>query len=183
MLLAKVLNLFILSQCNFCSLIGMSCNKMLQNKMKQIQKPVLLIVYSDPQFKSRRICWTRQKTNSPYKNILTLTEVCKTIRGENPFFINGIFTQKKINDQLRRKNTLNFAKVTFTFRVSQLWNQFEDSIRSAPSAKHFQTEMLKNWQVIKCAYEVNTNKVKSANCQPENVDSKRVTVTFSTKVD
>ena len=48
MLLAKVLNLFILSQCNFCSLIGMSCNKMLQNKMKQIQKPVLLIVYSDP---------------------------------------------------------------------------------------------------------------------------------------
>ena len=33
-------------------------------------------------------------------------------------------------------------------------------MRSAPSAKHFQTEMLKNWQVIKCAYEVNTNKVK-----------------------
>ena len=145
MVLAKVLNLFILSQCNFCSLIGMSCNKMLQNKMKQIQKPVLLIVYSDPQFKSRRICWTRQKTNSPYKNILTLTEVCKTIRGENPFFINGIFTQKKMNYQLRRKNPLNFAKVTFRFRVCQLWNQFEDYQKCTFS------KTLSNWNVEKLA--------------------------------
>lgn len=145
MLLAKVLNSFILSQCNFCCLIGMSCNKKLQNKMKQIQKPVLLIVYSDPQFKSRRICWTRQKNNSPYKNILTLTEVCKTIRGENPFFINGIFTQKKMNYQLRRKNPLNFAKVTFRFRVCQLWNQFEDYQKCTFS------KTLSNWNVEKLA--------------------------------
>ena len=82
--------------------------------------------------------------------------------------MNKILPQKKMNYQLRKINLLTFPKAagskydfnnTFGFRASQLWNQVvPNSIKSAPSAKHFKTEMLKNWRLN--AHAVCANKQK-----------------------
>ena len=46
---AKILyNSFTLSQFNYCCLVWMFCSKPLQNKINQIQKTALRIVYSEP---------------------------------------------------------------------------------------------------------------------------------------
>ena len=46
---AKILyNSFILSQLNYCCLVWMFCSKTLQNKINQIQKRALRIVYNEP---------------------------------------------------------------------------------------------------------------------------------------
>ena len=72
--------------------------------------------------------------------------------------MNTIFSQKKINYQLRTANLLNFSKVTTskygfnTFEVnsSQLWNQVPDSVKSVPSVKHFKTDMLIKYPQVVC---------------------------------
>ena len=54
-----------------------------------------------------------KSTTVRIKNIITvLTEVFETARGENPSFMNEIFSQKRMNYQLRTTNLPNFPKVT-----------------------------------------------------------------------
>ena len=90
--------------------------------------------------------------------ITLLTEVYKTTSGENPIFMNKIFTAKKQYYNLRVTNLLTFPKVigskcgknTFVFRATYLWNQAPDSIKNEPNAKYFKAKLTRNWQVIKC---------------------------------
>ena len=91
-----------------------------------------------------------------------MTEVFKTIRGENKSFTNKFLSQERINYQLRTSNTLNFPKVTgskhgfytYEFGTSQLWKQVTDSIKSITLTKYFKTEIFKGWKVIKCTCSV-----------------------------
>ena len=92
------------------------------------------------------------------KNMNVLAEVFKTTRGENPSFMNTIFSQKRMNYQLRTSNLLNFPKVTgtkygfnaFGLCASQIWNQVPKFCQKRTQAKQFKTEMFKSLQVIKC---------------------------------
>ena len=157
---AKILyNSFILSQFNYCCLVWMFCSKTLQNKINQIQKRALRIVYNEPNLNLDKLVELDKSTTIHIKNIITLlTEVYKTTRGENPIFMNKIFTQKKQYYNLRITNLLSFPKVigskygtnTFVFRATHLWNQVPDSIKNEPNAKCFKAKLTRNWQVIKC---------------------------------
>ena len=120
---------FILSQFNYCCLVWMFCSKTLQNKINQIQKRALRIVYNEPNLNLDKLVELDKSTTIHIKNIITLlTEVYKTTRGENPIFMNKIFTQKKQYYNLRITNLLTFPKVigskygtsTFVFRATQL---------------------------------------------------------------
>ena len=157
---AKILyNSFILSQFNYCCLFWMFCSKTLQNKINQIQKRTLRIVHNEPNLNLDKLVELDKSTTIHIKNIITLlTEVYKTKRGENPIFMNKIFTQKKQYYNLRITNLLSFPKVMgskystkiFVFRATQLWNQVPDSIKNEPNAKCFKAKLTRNWQVIKC---------------------------------
>ena len=94
---AKILyNSFILSQFNYCCLVWMFCSKTLQNKINQIQKRALRIVYNEPNLNLDKLVELDKSTTIHIKNIITLlTEVYKTTRGENPSFMNKIFTKKR----------------------------------------------------------------------------------------
>ena len=100
---AKLLyNSFILSQFNCCCFIWMFCSKTLQNKINQIQKRALRIVYNEPDLNLDKLVELDKSTTIHLKNIITLlTEVYKTTRGENPIFMNKIFTPKKQYYNLR----------------------------------------------------------------------------------
>ena len=134
---AKILyNSFILSQFNYCCFVWMFCSKTLQNKINQIQKRALRILYNEPNLNLDKLVELDKSTTIHIKNIITLlTEVYKTTRGENPIFMNKFFAQKKQYYNLRITNLLNFPKVmgskygtnTFVFRATQLWNQVPDS--------------------------------------------------------
>ena len=112
----------------------MFCNKSLQNKINQIQKTALRIVYNELNLNLDKPVELDKKTKIHIKNIITLlTEACKTTREENTIFMNEIFTQKKQYYNLRITNLLSFPKVigskygtnTFVFRAIHLWNQFQ----------------------------------------------------------
>ena len=142
-----------------CSVVKHYCSKTLQNKINQIQKRALRIVYNEPNLNLDKLVELEKSTTIHIKNIITLlTEVHKTTRGENAMFMNKIFTQKKQYYNLRITNLLTFPKVigskygtnTFVFRAIQLWNQVSDSIKNEPNAKCFKAKLTRNWQVIKC---------------------------------
>ena len=94
---AKILyNSFILSQPNYSCLVWMFCSKTLQNKINQIQKRALRIVYNEPNLNLDKLVELDKSTTIHIKNIITLlTEVYKVTRRENPIFMNKIFTLKK----------------------------------------------------------------------------------------
>ena len=94
---AKILHdSFILSQFNYCCLVWIFCSKTLQNKINQIRKRALCIVYNEPNLNPDKLVELDNSTTIHIKNIITLlTEVYETTRGENPIFMNKIFTQKK----------------------------------------------------------------------------------------
>ena len=90
----------------------MFCSKTLQNKINQIQKRALRIVYNEPNLNLDKLVELDKNTTIHIKNIITLlTEVYETTRGENPIFVNKIFTQKKQHYNLRITNLLSFPKV------------------------------------------------------------------------
>ena len=80
---AKILfNSFILSQFNYCCFVWMFCSKTLQNKINQIQKRALRIVYNEPNLNLDKLVELDKSTTIHIKNIITLlTEVYKTTRG------------------------------------------------------------------------------------------------------
>ena len=94
---AKILyNSFILSQFNYRCLVCMFCSKRLQNKINQMQKRALRIVYNEPNLNLEKLVELDKSTTIHIKIIITLlTEVYKTTRGKNPIFMDKIFTQKK----------------------------------------------------------------------------------------
>ena len=74
----------------------MFCSKALQNKINQIQKRALCIVYNKPNLNLDKLVELDKSNTIHIKNIITLlTEVYKTTTGENPIFMNKIFTPKK----------------------------------------------------------------------------------------
>ena len=72
----------------------MFCSKTLQ-KINQIQKRALRIVYNKPNLNLDKLVKIDNSATIQIKNIITvLIEVGKTRRGENPIFMNKIFTKK-----------------------------------------------------------------------------------------
>ena len=97
-------NFFILSQFRYCCFVWMVCSKTLQNKINQIQKRALHIVYNEPNLNLDKLVELDKSTTIHIKNIITLVnEVYKTTRGENSIFMNKIFTPKKQHYNLRVK--------------------------------------------------------------------------------
>ena len=138
-----------MSQFNYCCLVWMFCSNT-TNKINQIQKRALCI-YSEPNLNLDKLVELDKSTTIHIKNITTLpTEVYKTTIGENPIFMNKIFTPKKQYYNLRITNLLSFPKVicskygtnTFVFRATHLWNQVLGSIKNEPNAKWFKAKLI-----------------------------------------
>ena len=74
---AKILyNFFILPQFNYCFLVWVFCNKTLQNKINQILKRALRIVYNESSLNLDKLVELDKITTIYIKNIITLlTEV------------------------------------------------------------------------------------------------------------
>ena len=90
----------------------MFCSKAPQNKINQIQKRALRIVYRKPNSNLNKLVELGESTvlTSTLKTIILLTEVCRTTRAENPIYINKIFTETKQYYNLHITN-LNYPKV------------------------------------------------------------------------
>ena len=128
----------------------MFCSKTLRNKINQIQKRALGIGYNKPNLNLGKLVELDKSTTIHIKNVITLvTEVYETTSGENPVFMNKIFTQKKQYYNLQITNVLNFPKVigskygTNTF-ATHLWNKVPDSIKNEPNAKCFKAKFTRN---------------------------------------
>ena len=148
-----------MSQFNYCCLVWMFCSKTLQNKINQIQKRALRIVYNEPNLNLDKLVELDKSTTIHIKNTITLIpEVYKTTSGENPIFMDKIFSQKKQYYNLRITNLQSFPNVigskygtnTFGFRATHLCNQVPDSIKNESNAKCFKAKLTRNWQAIKC---------------------------------
>ena len=74
---AKILyNFFILPQFNYCCLVWVFCNKTLQNKINQILKGALRIVYNESSLNFDKLVELDKITTIYFKNIIALlTEV------------------------------------------------------------------------------------------------------------
>ena len=93
---ARVLyNSFILSQFSYCCFVWIICSKTLQNIINQIQKRAPLIVCKEPNLNIDKL--VELDKNITIHITTLLSEVYKPTSGENPTFMNKMFTQKKSN--------------------------------------------------------------------------------------
>ena len=99
------------------------------------------MVYNETNLNLDKLVELDKSTTIHIKDILTLlTGVYKTARGENPIFMNKIFTPKKQYYNLRITDLLSFPKVicskystsTLVFRATHLWNQIPNSLKNEP---------------------------------------------------
>ena len=91
----------------------MFCSKTQHNKINQIQKTALHLVYNKLNSNLDMLVEQDKSTIIHIKKSITLlTEVHETKRGENAIFINKIPPQKKQYYNLQITNLLNFPKVT-----------------------------------------------------------------------
>lgn len=139
----------------------MSCNQNLQKKLTECRKRALRKDYNELTSNFEKLVTLEKSNTMQTKTIITLfMEVFKATRGENPSFMNEIFSQKRMNYQLRTTNLPNFPKVTgskYSFNTFGFKSQILSNVHPLQNVLK-----LKYWKVGKWlnAHAVSANEQK-----------------------
>ena len=139
-------NSFLLSCFNYCTIVWMFYGKTSNDTINSVHKRALRALYNDftsnyHELLNRGNLFMIHEEN---KRRL-LIEVFKCITGENPPLLNGLFTRKENQNNLRINDILVLPKAStktwglhsFAYRGSRAWNTLPDNIKSSHSSKEF----------------------------------------------
>ena len=149
-------NAFINSQFNYCSLIWMFSGKRNLNKIHNIHKRTLRVVYKEYD-KSYEELLRDHNTTSIHQNHVKFlaTEIFKSINKLNPEFMWQYFSVSDTNYMLRSGSRLNIPQANSTkyginslvFRSAFLWNALPNSLKTCESLDAFKLEIKKETQL------------------------------------
>ena len=154
-------NSFLLSSFNYCPIIWMFYGKTSNDTINSAHKRALRALYNDFTSNYRELLnrGNRFMIHEENKRRL-LIEVFKCIKGENPPLLNGLFTRKENQNNLRINDILVLPKAStktwglhsFAYRGSRAWKTLPDNIKSSHSSKEFKAG-LKNIGNLICIKE------------------------------
>ena len=150
---------FISSNFNYCPVSWMFCGKTNLNKLEKLQERALRFVFRD--------------TTSPYEtllergNFLSLSvyrirclaiEVFKCVHGNNPAYLNNLFSQPILKYDLRdsfrleqpKFHTFTYGFRSFRYYGSKLWNILPHSVKNTKDMNVFKKNITEWCHSKKC---------------------------------
>ena len=151
-------NSFILTNINYCPLIGMFCVKTSNDDINRLHKHALRVLLNDYESTFEELIRKRGEHTIHTRNLQGLMlEVYKYLTSDNSSFLWDFLKRKPVNYNLRLKDlvqlpetrTLRYGNDSLTFRGSILWNALSDRIKSENSVSQFKNN-IKNWTGSNC---------------------------------
>ena len=152
---------FIESQFSYCPLVWMFVDRTVNWKINRLHERALRIVYYDYESTFEELLKKDNAFTIHQRNIQSLAiEMFKTMKNENPSFMNDIFLVKRDTGyDLRSKRTedfesMNIHKVhtgedSLRFLGCKIWKLIPREIKEAESVDKFKFKIRK-WKPVKC---------------------------------
>ena len=152
-------NAFIMSSFNYCNTIWHFCNDGDIIKLEKLQKRALRIIFTDYESNYDTLL---QRSGRPLLYVSRLRAVAletyKTIKKQNPQFLQDLFVPKENHYDLRNGSqmiqpnvrTEKYGLNSFRYQGSKLWNSLPPDMKLAASASIFKNLLLK-WYGQKCS--------------------------------
>ena len=151
-----LMNSFIKSQFNYCPLVWMFHDRVLNSKINRIQERALRLVCkgSDTEFEK---LMKNTLTTHQHNLQLLMIEIYKTKNNLNPSFMRDVFTEKENRYKLRSENHLQLpmAKTTtygienIQYRGCLLWSTLPKEIKDSNTLPEFK-QKIKLWDGSSC---------------------------------
>ena len=149
---------FIESQFGYCPLIWMFHSRTLNNTINRIHERALRIVYKDHNSTFQELLNKDDSVSIHHRNLQKLvTEMYKVKHNLSPVIMNNIFTEQRIQYDLRSDCTWASSNIrtvyngteTISFRGPKTWNLLPDNIKESKSLREFKTKV-KKWKPEGC---------------------------------
>jgi len=156
--LRALMNAFIKSQFNYCSLIWMFHSRTLNNKINRLHERALRIVYKDYNSTFKELLQLDNSFTIHEMNLQKLaTEMYKIKNQLSPTLVQGLFTDYDNSYGLRNQrcwatnkvNTVNNGTETFLYRGPKIWEVIPAYIKDSPSLDEFKAK-IKQWKPRGC---------------------------------
>ena len=154
----QVMNVFVLSQFNYCPLIWMYCERRLNNKINHLHEKALRMAYGDNNSAFTTLLEKDNAVKNHAKNLqLLMIEIYKTHNKLNPIFTEDIFIAKSPKYNLRNRSQMHLPKVrTTTFGMEidsylggKLWRKLSSEIKESSNFVQFKSQ-IKKWKGEEC---------------------------------
>ena len=150
---------FVMSNFNYCPLVWMCHGRTLNNKINQLHKRALKIVYNDHHSSFEELLEKDKSISVHQKNLqILVTEIYKVKKNISPKIMSKVFEfQENLNYNLRSgtnlvtrpSRTTNFGIETVSNLAPKIWALLPDEIKNASNLKIFKNK-LKSWKPNEC---------------------------------
>ena len=156
--LKRVMKAFFLSQFNYCPLVWMFCDRILNNKVNRIHERALRITYKDMRSDFDTMLLRDNAVPIHIRNLqLLMTEIYKTKWELNPSFMKEIFIEKHSayglrschNRLLPQARTTCYGLETISFLGSRLWQALPNDMKQSDTLATFKRR-IKTWKGEEC---------------------------------
>ena len=159
-----LMNTFILSHFNFCSLVWYFCSREDLKKIEKIQKRSLRFVYNDfTSSYSELLCRSNRPLLYTERQKQLLTQTYKSINNIGPMYLHDMFTKKECNHSLRNEcplelpkfKSVKYGKNSIKYEGAKLWNSLSNNVKHSESLTVFKSN-IKSWSGNECSCSVCT---------------------------
>ena len=150
---------FVMSNFNYCPLVWMCHGRTLNNRINQLHKRALKIVYNDHHSSFEELLEKDKSISVHQKNLqILVTEIYKVKNNISPKIMSKVFEfQENLNYNLRSgtnlvtrpSRTTNFGIETVSNLAPKIWALLPDEIKNASNLKIFKNK-LKSWKPNEC---------------------------------
>ena len=148
---------FINSHFGYCPLIWMCHNRGLNNRINNIQKRALRIVYNDQTSSFNDLLVKDGSVTVHTRNIqLLATGIYKVINNISPEIMNEVFQLKECTNYSSRfpfkshnVKTVAYGTETLSFLGPKIWSIVQEALKGIPSLKEFKKQ-IKLWRPDNC---------------------------------
>ena len=153
-----IMDAFISSHFNYCSLVWMCHSRALNNQINRIHHRALSIVYRDYTSSFESLLEKSNSVTIHIKNIQALaTEIFKSQNNLSPLFMSDLFKPKETKYYLRSKNCIvPNAPCTSTYGLNcvshlapKIWNLIPQNIKRCKNLNNFK-RLIKSWVPQPC---------------------------------
>ena len=151
---------FIISHFQYCTTIWHFCTRKDQDRLENIQKRALRLVFSDKSLDYETLL-DKANVSSLYKERLRCfaIETFKSVTGINPDYLSKIYLARTNNRVTRqsdghdlvipRVNTTHFGLNSIRYLSAVIWNNLPKLFKKADTLSKFKTYIVK-WDGLKC---------------------------------
>ena len=151
-----IINSFIKSQFNYCPLVWMFHDRVLNSKLDLIQETALRLVCKGSETECESPL-KRTLTTHQHNLQLLMTEIYKTKHSLNPTFMRDVFAERNNQHNLRNENhlrlpvakTTTYGLETSEYRGYLLWSTLPPEIKDSKSLSKFKGK-IKKWDGNSC---------------------------------